>query len=217
MEDNPIPLSERDADGTEQPVDALASAGPSSSAIARRAFLKGTGVAVLGGVGGAMALSGRAEAIPRWGAYINLTQHEEDTISAICDAAVPGPSWWGQTSDPEGTPGALQSGALDVMTDPYYGIAPHLEYITADIDNWCYWNWAWKNWNTPYLYKELPQPDREYILQQCTIHGGYDYLAYAYRGIVALTKFCFMGGLINTVGTDYIGFPGPNNGYPLGA
>ncbi|MCG8424277.1 MAG: twin-arginine translocation signal domain-containing protein [Proteobacteria bacterium] len=174
-------------------------------AFSRRRFLKGTGVAVLGSAAGASVLSRRA-----YGAAWILpddspeipSSHEIATIKKLADTILP---------NADGDPGGIECNAFDTINDLYYGVNPYISEVVSDVDDAAFWaHLFFKD------FKKLDLDDRTEVLEerlgQAWWSPGSLYKD-VYEGIIALTKLTFFGGLQNTVGTDYIGFPGPSSGY----
>lgn len=174
--------------------------------LGRRGFLRigGTGVAVLGSAAGTGLLSGKAlgsswmlpDTDPE-----TPDSHEIKTIKAMADTFIP--NW-------DGDPGALESDAFATINDPYYGVNPYISEVQADLDDWCWWTYFWAD------FIELDSGDRTQALEErMGYHGSTIESWYkdAYEGILALTKMNYFGGLENSVGTNYIGYPGESAGY----
>ncbi len=173
--------------------------------LGRRALLRG-GIAVLGAVAGARVLApGKAEAAA-WMLPITTPEvpnaHQIATIKALCDTVIP---------NSDGTPGAIESNAFDTINDPYYGLNPYISEIVSDIDEATYWAHGYFD-----SFKNRSLSQRTAILEErlglAWWSPGSVYLD-AYEGVIALTKLNYFGGLKSSVGTTYIGFPGPSAGY----
>jgi hypothetical protein len=164
--------------------------------ITRRNFLKGlsalggTGIAALSGVN---LWTGAAQADQTQEWYIRL-----ETMKAFADTIIPGP-----TSDPEGSVGGVESGALAVLLDPYYGMRPFIGLLARNLNRTSLW-WYGK------LFKDLDLRQRSAIVlfkdENALIKLGY-------LQAENLVKLAFYGAIINNQGTDYISFPGPAFGY----
>jgi hypothetical protein len=166
--------------------------------IDRRGFIKVGGVAALGAAAGVSLLSRRAQ-----GAAWMLpdttpespTTYQLQTIAMICDAVIP---------NTDG-PGALESRAVDTIVDPFYGLNPYISEVVSDIDA--------ATWGD---YKDQNLATRTDNLEERLGWKWYSpgsVYKDAYDGIILLTKLNFFGGLVNTVGYGYIGFPGQSGGY----
>jgi hypothetical protein len=183
-----------------------------SSTISRRSFLKGTsvggGVAVLSTGAGALLLSRKAEG----SAWMDPTPtpvtpdaHQTATLNAMADTFLP--NW-------DGTPGGLESSAFTTINDPFYGLNPYISQVVSDLDDWCWWNYWWSD------FVSLGQNDRNNALEQRMGYQGSTIQSWyidAYFGMLDLTKLNYFGGLVNSVGTNYINYPGPSAGYDPGS
>lgn len=174
--------------------------------IGRRALLRGGGIAVLGAVAGARIFAPRtAEAAP-WMLPITEPEvpnaHQIATIKALCDTVIP---------NSDGAPGAIESNAFDTINDPYYGLNPYISEMVSDIDAATFWAHGYFG-----DFKDRSLSQRTAILEErlglAWWSPGSLYVD-AYEGVIALTKLNYFGGLQNSAGTDYIGFPGPSAGY----
>lgn len=165
--------------------------------ITRRDFLKraGKGGIIIGGA--TMGIGALPEAAQSWGtsdAY--FTAHEKETMECIADTVVP-PTF----EENEWKPGAVDAGAWELIKDPFYGVNRFIPRITWDIDIFCYFRYGMR-------FIDLDYEEREQVLLDREIRGGlFRTLAPVYRMSINVAKIAFFGGVINRVGTDYVGFP----------
>lgn len=196
------------------------SAGPSAEAhrrvaqpdvgaagIDRRAFLERAGAWALGVIlASAGPLEGRAMAAepfrsppfprpPVPGACVQPFTPVEKTLAAIVDAVVPG-----SESDPEGTPGALEGCAMNLIVDDAFPFRSYASLITTLMDGL-----ATKAHGAPFA--GLPLEARVDVLTLA--QEELPLLKLAYRAI----RSAYFGGAYNGVGLSAVGFPGPNLGY----
>ncbi|NIO20957.1 MAG: hypothetical protein GTN76_09505, partial [Candidatus Aenigmarchaeota archaeon] len=54
---------------------------------------------------------------------------EKATMEAFADTIIPGPD-----SDPEGSAGGVEAGALEVLYDPYYGLRPFIGILARNLN-----------------------------------------------------------------------------------
>ena len=123
---------------------------------------------------------------------------QEETLKAFADTIIPGPH-----SDPEGSPGGVEAGALEVLYDPYYGLTPFIGLLTRNLNRSSLW-WCHK------LFKDLDLRQRTAIV---LFKDYFSFFKLVYEHAEMLVKLSFYGAIINDVGTDYISFPGPAPGY----
>jgi subtilisin-like proprotein convertase family protein len=170
--------------------------------LTRRGFLKSsaahTGVAVLGSATGVAVLSRKA----RGAAWMlpdtspeSPNQHQMDTLSKIADTVIP---------NTDG-PGAAEAGAAQVMADPFYGMNPYISEVVSDIDDATYW--LFLDFDD---FKNQSLSERTAIVEERLDESLY---SDAYEGMILLAKLAFFGGVVNTVGYTYMGYPGPSSGY----
>jgi hypothetical protein len=160
--------------------------------ITRRDFIRkaGKGGIIIAGIG----------ALPRaarsWGASdADFTAHQRETMECIADTAVP-PTF----EEGERKPGAVEARAWKLMKDPFYEVSRFIPYITWDIDIFCYFRYGLR-------FIDLDYEKREQVLLDREVRGGLGgILAPAYRMTINVAKIAFFGGVINRVGTDYVGF-----------
>lgn len=129
------------------------------------------------------------------------TEYELATLAAIAETFLPGG---------DGVPGARDTGALAAILDPAYGVRPYLARVVADLDDWVSLT------HGLHTFTELSPATRELVLEQrMGLHGGLITSWYlpVYEAILALTKLAFHGGVTSSLGTSYLGFPGPSAGY----
>ena len=164
--------------------------------LSRREFLKRLTIICGSGTAGISALatgSDAAEAVDAKNACL-----QEETLKAFADTIIPGPH-----SDPEGSPGGVEVGALELLYDPYYGLKPFIGLLTRNLNRSSLW-WCHK------LFKDLDLRQRTAI---ALFKDNFSLLKLVYEHAEMLVKLSFYGGIINDVGTDYISFPGPASGY----
>jgi hypothetical protein len=164
--------------------------------ITRRDLLKkaGRGGIIIGGTAiGVGSLPKAAQSQGALGAY--FTAHQKETMESIADTAVP-PTF----EEGEWKPGAVDAGAWKLLKDPFYEVNRFIPYITWDIDIFCYFRYGKR-------FIDLDYEEREQVLLDREVHGGpLGILAPAYRMTINVAKIAFYGGVINRVGTDYVGF-----------
>jgi hypothetical protein len=164
--------------------------------VTRRYFLKGitalcgTGIA---GISGLDLWTDTAEASQAEEWYIRL-----ETMKAFADTIIPGP-----TSDPEGSVGGVEAGALEVLYDPDYGIEPFIGLLSFSLNLTGLW-WYGK------LFKDLDIRQRTAIV---LFKDNNALIKLIYQQAENLVKLAFYGAIINDLGTEYISFPGPAFGY----
>ncbi|MGZ3422465.1 MAG: hypothetical protein ACXWUG_12475 [Polyangiales bacterium] len=172
--------------------------------LGRRAFLGG-GIAVLG-TAASSALSPKKAEAAAWMLPSTSPEtpnaHQIATIKKMADTFIP---------NADGQPGAIESNAFDTINDPYYGLNPYISEVVSDIDDATYWLHTYFD---DFMNRSLSE--RTSIMEERLGYvwwsTGSAYVS-AYEGMIALTKLNFFGGLINNVGTNYIGYPGPSTGY----
>lgn len=164
----------------------------------RRDFLKTITVLFTSGVVGISGLESWTEAaeIGRSG----RSHIGEETMKAFADTIIPGPA-----SDPEGSAGGVEAGALEVLYDPYYGLRPFPGILMLAIglnitSLGCYHK----------LFKDLDLGQRTKIM---LFKDKKSWIKSVYEQAELLVKLAFYGAIVNDVGTDYISFPGPSFGY----
>jgi hypothetical protein len=164
----------------------------SKDRLSRRAFLKGLTVICGSGAAGISALASGSDAAEAVNAENNCLQ--EETLQAFADTIIPG-----LHSDPEGSPGAAEAGALEVLYDPYYGLTPFIGLLCRNLNRSSLW-WCRK------LFKDLDLRQRTAIV---LFKDNFSLLKWVYENAEMLVKLAFYGAIINDVGTEYISFPGP--------
>jgi hypothetical protein len=180
-------------------------AGGTKAVIGRRALLRG-GITVLGAVAGARVFAPRKAEAAAWMLPSTTPEvpntHQIATIKALCDTVIP---------NSDGAPGAIESNAFGTINDPYYGLNPYISEMVSDIDDATFWAHGYFDY-----FKNRSLAQRTAILEErlglAWWSPGSVYLD-AYEGVIALTKLNYFGGLKSSVGTTYIGFPGPSAGY----
>lgn len=164
--------------------------------ISRRNFLKGITVFYTSGVAGVLNLElwgDTAETADAMGVRIR-----EKTMKTFADTIIPGPN-----SDPEGSVGGVEAGALEVIYDPYYGLTPFIRMLARNLNLTSLW-WYGK------LFKDLNLRQRSAIV---LFKDDKALIKLIYQQAENLVKLAFYGAIINNLGTDYISFPGPAFGY----
>lgn len=159
--------------------------------VSRRGFLKGITVVCASSVAG---ISG----VELWSEEAEAGDIEEETMEAFADTIIPGPN-----SDPEGSVGGVEAGALEVLYDPYYGLRPFIGILTRNLNRTSLW-WYCK------LFRDLGVRQRTEIV---LFKDNNSLIKPVYEQAELLVKLAFYGAIINDVGTDYISFPGPTSGY----
>ncbi len=168
----------------------------SEKMLSRREFLRALTIVCGSGAGGLYPLAAWADAsdaLDAEGIYIR-----EETLKAFADTIIPGPY-----SDPEGSAGGVEAGALEVLYDPYYGLKPFIGLLCRNLNRTSIW-WYRK------LFKDLDLGQRTAIV---LFKDNFSLIKLLYENAEMLVKLAFYGAIINDVGTDYISFPGPAPGY----
>jgi hypothetical protein len=129
------------------------------------------------------------------------------TVAALADTIVPGPAGGG---DPD--PGAIEAGVLDVLYDPFYGLAATYPVLHADVQA-----------ATPAILGRdaafdlaLPYADRERVLDDrmpSWPQGGSNPTATAYELFGVLTYVAYYGQTASATGLEVIGLPPHSDGY----
>lgn len=167
--------------------------------ITRRDFLKKAGRdgIIVGGT--AIGVTSLPKVARSWDTSDCFTEHQKKTMECIADTAVP-PTLELENGEWKWKPGAVKAGAWELMKDPYYEVSRLIPYITWDIDFFCCLRYRKR-------FIDLDYEDREEVLLNREVRGGpWGILAPAYRMTINVAKIAFFGGVINRVGTDYIGF-----------
>jgi len=157
--------------------------------ITRRDFMRkaGRGGIIIAGIGSLPGVARSSDA--------DFTAHQKETMECIADTAVP-PTF----EEDEWKPGAAEARAWELMNDPFYEVSRFIPYITWDIDIFCYLRYGMR-------FVDLDYDKREQVLLDREVRGGPGgTLAPAYRMTINIAKIAFFGGVINRVGTDYVGF-----------
>ena len=168
----------------------------SKDQVSRREFLKRLTIVCGSGAAGISALAPGSNAAGAIDAEDSCLQ--EETLRAFADAIIPGPH-----SDPEGSVGGVEAGALEVLYDPYYGLKPFIGLLARNLNRSSLW-WYHK------LFKDLDLDQKTAIVW---FKDNFSLLKMVYENAEMLVKLAFYGAIINDVGTDYISFPGPAPGY----
>lgn len=164
--------------------------------VSRRGFLKGITVLCASGVAGISG--GELWADTADAGDVKASTIEKATIEAFADTIIPGP-----ISDPEGSVGGVEAGALEVLYDPYYGLRPFIGILTRNLNRTSLWRYR-----KPFKDLGLRQRKRTILFKDY-----FSLMKPVYEQAELLVKLAFYGGIINDVGTDYISFPGPSFGY----
>jgi len=127
--------------------------------------------------------------------FFNPETEEERTMTALADTIVPG-----KDSDPDGSPGAIEAGALIVLYDRYYPAYDYITPISRLLNSSAFTKYG-KN------YYELELGEREVVLSE--VEEGFPPLSL----LIKFIKASFYDALINDVGYKYLEYPGPNLGY----
>jgi hypothetical protein len=159
--------------------------------VSRRGFVKGLTFLCASGVAGISGLE-------LWSGEAEAGDFEEETMEAFADTIIPGP-----ISDPEGSVGGVEAGALDVLYDPYYGLKPFIGMLAGNLNGTSLWRYH-------KLFKDLDVGQRTEIV---LFKDNNSLIKPLYEQAELLVKLAFYGGIINDVGTKYISFPGPSPGY----
>jgi hypothetical protein len=164
--------------------------------VPRRNFLKGISAFCGAGIVGISGLE-------LWPDTAEAFQAEEwnirvETMTAFADTIIPGPN-----SDPEGSVGGVDTGALEVLQDPVYGFEPFIGLLSISLNLTGLW-WYGK------LFKDLNLRQRSAIV---LFKDDNALIKLIYQQAENLVKLAFYGAIINDQGTDYISFPGPFFGY----
>ncbi len=120
---------------------------------------------------------------------------EEKTMSAFIDTVLPG-----YASDPEGSPGALEAGALTVLFDRSYPTYAFIPIATALLNNE-----AQNSYNKAFY--ELDLNSRTSVLSIVEKQLAYISL------LIQFVEGAFYLAFVNDVGYQYMGYPGANLGY----
>lgn len=127
--------------------------------------------------------------------YMQPVTDDEKIVYALCDTIIPG-----RTSDPTGAPGAVDVGTMDFVYDKFYGVVQELPLVLPLFNGE-----AQQLYGKP-LY-ELNLDQRTTVLKNVeSILGLIDQ-------IYMFIKGPFYIGIINNIGPEYMGDPGPNLGY----
>lgn len=164
--------------------------------LSRRQFLKGLTVICGSGAAGISALAFSSDAAQPWDT--ENTSLQEETLKAFADTIIPGPH-----SDPEGTVGGVDAGALEVLYDPYYKLKPFIGLLCRNLNRT-----SLRRYHK--LFKDLDLRQRTAIV---LFKDYFSLIKLIYEHAEMLVELAFYGAIINDVGTDYISFPGPAPGY----
>ncbi len=175
----------------------------------RRAFLLTAGRHTFWGLLAAMAGGGAAragepgpwlpldeppwECTPAFG--VAARNPEQQVMAAIIETVLPGAA-----TDPAGTIGALEAGALDLAYDRYYPLRDYIPVIVQLIE-------AAARSHGGGGFASLDRETREAILNE--VQHSLPFLRHAYRFI----RSVYYADLHGCVGSRELGFPGPNLGY----
>lgn len=130
-----------------------------------------------------------------------VNKYDTPSFSAFIDTVIPG-----KELDPTGAPGGLEAGTLEYLAkvqqqglfpisiDLIHFIVTLALDLIAGITHFC-------------SFDKLNLKDREKIIESLTAIPGTAFL-------LRLMRAPFYTGAINRVGFDYLGYPGPNEGFP---
>jgi hypothetical protein len=164
--------------------------------VSRRNFLKGMTALCGSGMAGITGLAFWTDTV---GAEDTTEYYiREKTMLAFADTIIPGP-----TSDPEGSVGGVEAGALEVLYDPSYGVEPFIGFLSISLNLTGMW-WYGK------LFKDLDLRQRSAIV---LFKENNALIKLIYKQAENLVKLAFYGAIVNDLGTEYISFPGLAFGY----
>ena len=123
------------------------------------------------------------------------TTVEQETFLAIADTVVPG-----ATTDPSGTPGAVEGCVMNLASDPGLPVAGVVSFLVLLADQR-----SEKRFERPFL--ELSLQERTELLTE--IAAETPLLSYAFR----FFRAAHYAGMYNDVGPRSLGYPGGNLGY----
>jgi hypothetical protein len=128
-----------------------------------------------------------------------------------CSTPITGEGWpsvngWEHRTIMHTTAGAFAACALDVIYDPYYGVAgTNSNTLAAGLD------WIMRiNFFDTYFYKGTQSEQLRAIDQGLSLSGGF-------QDAINLTLAAVLGAAKNTALTQLLGWPGPNGGYWSGS
>jgi hypothetical protein len=127
--------------------------------------------------------------------YMQPITDDEKTVYAICDTILPG-----MASDPTGAPGAVDVGTMDFVYDKFYGVVQELPLVLPLFNGE-----AQQQYGKP-LYELNPD-------QRTTVLKNVESILGLIDQIYMFVKGPFYIGIINSIGPEYMGDPGPNLGY----
>ncbi len=131
--------------------------------------------------------------------------HLTATLEALLDTTLPGP-----TTDPESLPGAVESGALELLLDPpmltVYGrklpTRPFLWSLVLVTDTF-----SLLRKGRPYRFL-APRGRFKLLLE--LLH----WMPLLYDPVVSAARYAFLGGPVNRRGLEALGDPGPIDRHP---
>jgi len=129
------------------------------------------------------------------GACVQPSTPAEKTLAAMVDTVVPGGG-----TDPDGSPGALEACAMNLLQDDFYPFKAYATVIAALMDQL-----AQDGYGKDFV--GLPYDQRLAVVVKS--QESLPVLRLAYRAI----RSAYYGGAYNGVGLDELGYPGPNLGY----
>lgn len=132
---------------------------------------------------------------PLPGACVSATSDTERCLAAVVDTVVPG-----KETDPEGTPGALEACAMNLMVDGAFPFRSYASLITTLVDGMAKDEGAER-------FIDLAYEPRLAVLVRA--QQALPVIRLAFRAI----RSTYYGGAYNGVGLDALGYPGPNLGY----
>jgi hypothetical protein len=132
---------------------------------------------------------------PLEGACVAPTTEVEKTLALVVDTVVPGPS-----IDPERAPGGLEACAVNLLLDDFYPFRPVAQQMAGFVE-------LMSSGTYGKSFTDLTYDQRIEVLIRA--QEQVPILRLAFRAI----RSAFFGGAYNSVGLDYLGYPGPNLGY----
>jgi|GEM_PF-1517679 len=120
---------------------------------------------------------------------------DEKTVYAICETILPG-----SNLDPTGAPGAIDVGTMNVVYDNFYPAAQYIPLAITLVNSLAKSLYGSKFYN-------LNLDQRTAILEN--VESETQVIELLYKFI----KVPFYVGMISDLGTQYMGYPGPNLGY----
>lgn len=123
--------------------------------------------------------------------------HVKRTMLAFANCIIPGVD-----QDPDGAGGAIEAGVWELYTDPKYKIKPLLGTLTFGLD-------VMSTMMNGSRFANASFEQQKRVVSWKLDHEGpfkyFDIATYGY--LMLLAKVAFFGGVVNAVGTAYVGFP----------